>query len=94
LVDNKCPNFEQHFIKMCLNCASCDTRCDDDGSEKYLCANETHMENALNKIKETLNGYEIEDIKLKPLPLKDFTKKCKLWKLNGLRISEQLEQNL
>ena len=94
LVDGKCPNFNQHLNKMCLNCSSCNCEMGDDGTEKYLCVNETNMNNILNKIKESLVGYEIEDIKLKPLPLKDFTKKCKLWTLNGLKISEELQKYL
>jgi hypothetical protein len=92
LVEGLCPNIEQHFSKMCLNCASCDVVTFEDGTEKYLCVNETNMNNQLNKIKEALVGYEIEDIKLKPLPLKDETKKCKLWKLYGLKMSEELQK--
>lgn len=92
LVDGCCPNIEQHFVKMCLNCTSCDFGVTEDGTEKYFCTNETNMNNQLNKLKDALNGYEIEEIKLKPLPLKDYTKKCKLWNMHGLRISEELQK--
>lgn len=92
LVDGLCPNIEQHFSKMCLNCSSCDVEVAEDGTEKYLCVNETNMNGQLEKIKEQLVGYEITDIKLKPLPLKDCTKKCKQWKLYGLKMSEELQK--
>ena len=94
LIDGKCPNFEQHLNKMCLNCASCGFETSEDGTEKYLCMNETNMNKALEKMKDALVGYEIEDIKIKPLPLKDYTKKCKLWALNGVKISEELQKYL
>ena len=92
LVDGVCPNIEQHFVKMCLNCTSCEFEASEDGTEKYLCVNEVNMNNQLEKLKEVISGYEIEDIKLKPLPLKDCKKKCKQWKMHGLKMAEELQK--
>lgn len=92
LVDGKCPNFEQHLIKMCLNCSSCESLINDDGGEQFYCNNTTNMNAQLEKLQNALKGYVIEEIKLKPLPLKDCTKKCNLWNLNGVKISEELQK--
>jgi hypothetical protein len=76
-VDGKCPN-GPHFKPMCLNCNDCN----DIDTDKPVCVNEENKNNALEKIKESVpSGYEIETIAIKPLPLKDVTKKCKKWSL-------------
>ena len=60
------------FKKMCLNCKECGG----DG-ETYSCYNEKVLEAGKKKILESLpDGYEIETLELKPLKLKDPTKKC------------------
>ena len=65
LVDGKCPN-GPHFKPMCLNCNDCQ-----DIDTKPV-----------EKIKESVpSGYEIETLTIKPLPLKDATKKCKKWNI-------------
>lgn len=82
LVEGKCPNQENHFKPMCINCMFCNTEVTDTDDGKCFCENPDNKEDAVKKIKEAVpSGYEIEDIKLKPLPLKDETKKCKRWKL-------------
>ena len=74
-VDGKCPN-GPHFKPMCLNCEFCGSA----GEGRYVCINEENKKNALEKIKESVpSGYEIETLSIKPLPLKDETKKCKNW---------------
>lgn len=76
LIDGSCPN-GPHFKAMCLNCDFCK---DEDG--KCYCNNPENKEDAINKIKASIpSGYEIEELKVKPLPLKDETKKCKRWNL-------------
>ena len=76
LVDGKCAN-EPHFKHMCLNCNDCK---EIDG--KTVCINEDNQKAAINKIMEAVpSGYEIETLSLKPLALKDATKKCKKWHL-------------
>lgn len=69
---------EPIFRKMCLNCTTCITE-----EEKYRCTNERVMEAGKKKIMESLpEGYEIESITLKPMELKDPTKKCKNYNPN------------
>ena len=76
LVDGKCPN-GPHFKPMCLNCNDCQ-----DIDTKPVCINEENQQSALEKIKESVpSGYEIETLTIKPLPLKDATKKCKKWNI-------------
>ena len=82
LIDEKCPYHEQHLKPMCLNCNFCSTQVVNEGeAEPYsLCINEEHMANALKKINLSVpSGYEIETLKIKPLPIKDVTKSCKKW---------------
>lgn len=76
LIDNKCPN-EPHFKPMCINCQFCNEE-----NDKFYCINSENQADAIKKIKESVpSGYEIENITLKPLPLKDETKKCKRWNI-------------
>lgn len=81
LIEGKCPNHEQHFKTMCLNCNFCSKEVSENEEIiNMFCNNEEHMANALKKIKESVpSGYEIENLKIKPLPIKDVTKSCKKW---------------
>lgn len=65
---------EQHVCKMCLNCKSI-TGVDE---ECYKCTNESVMKIGMDKILAAVpEGYEIDTITLKPMTLKDPTKKCR-----------------
>lgn len=76
IVDGKCAN-EPHFKQMCLNCNDC-KHIDD----KTVCINEENQKAAIEKIMQAVpSGYEVETLSLKPLSLKDATKKCKKWNL-------------
>lgn len=69
---------EPVFKKMCLNCTTCIT-----ADEKYRCTNENVMELNKKKVLESLpEGFEVESITLKPMELKDPTKKCKNYNPN------------
>lgn len=77
---------EPLFKKMCLNCTTCIT-----AEEKYRCTNEKVMEVGKKKIMESLpEGYEIENLTLKPMELKDPTKKCKNYEANMGLINEKI----
>lgn len=79
---------EPVFRKMCLNCTTCITE-----DEKYRCTNERVMEVGKKKILENLpEGYEIESITLKPMELKDPTKKCKNYKPNIEAITAKVQE--
>lgn len=87
LVEGKCPNGE-HFKKMCLNCSSCEQTLTD---ESYFCKNEENLNAALSKVKEAIpSGYEIEELSLKPIALKDPCKKCKKWAINQEVVLKEL----
>lgn len=76
IVDGKCPN-EPHFKRMCLNCNDCVSI-----EGKRVCVNKENQESAIEKIMQAVpSGYEIETLTVKPLALKDSTKKCKKWHL-------------
>ena len=91
LVDGKCPNASAHFTAMCLNCVSCMPEVNDTQEEVFLCINKDNQKMAIEKIKQSVpSGYEIEDIKLKPLPLKDVTKKCKKWQVSKSLIEQEI----
>ena len=85
LINDKCPN-GSHFKSMCINCNDCAEQ-----SGKCFCNNNENMDDAVKKIKENVpSGYEIEEIKVKPLPLKDETKKCKRWNLMNNFVEKHL----
>ena len=69
------------FKCMCLNCVSCNDVIDPSltfDDERFTCDNEKVMQVGIKKIMEALpEGFEIETITLKPMALKDPTKKCK-----------------
>lgn len=63
------------FKNMCLNCKSCRYK-NEEG--RYVCENENVMEMGKKKILAAIpEGFEIETLTLKPMALKDPTKKCK-----------------
>lgn len=64
---------EAPFKKMCLNCVDCSLNAD----ENCVCTNVKVMEAGKQKILAAVpEGFEIEEIKLKPMLLKNPTKKC------------------
>lgn len=87
-VNGVCPNAESHLKKMCLNCESCVNETD-----TAFCNNPDNLNDAVEKIKQNIpSGYSLENIELKPLPLKDPTKKCKRWKLNVQSVLNEFEK--
>ena len=82
--EETCPVFK----KMCLNCEFSST---EDG-EKYVCNNEENKAAAVEKMKAALpEGYEIENLELKPRPLKAVVKKCGKWTLNKKAVWEAVQ---
>jgi hypothetical protein len=80
-----CPNMNQHFKPMCLNCDFFD-------SERCFCLNEENEKDAEQKIRQNCDfGYEITNLTLSPLPLKDPTKKCKRHFLNSDKLISQIK---
>lgn len=72
---------------MCLNCKSC---C---GDEDFTCTNENVLAVGRNKIMESLpEGFEIDTLTLKPMKLKDPTKKCKNYSCDMDKITAFLEK--
>ena len=63
------------FKCMCVNCKSCHI---DFNKDQYVCDNEKVMEVGKQKILAAVpEGFEIETLTVKPMVLKDPTKKCK-----------------
>lgn len=76
--EGKCPNAAQHFKPMCINCKHMGY-----DNEDCVCCNEDNKNDAIQKIMSSFDGgYQITGVTLKPLPLKDPTKKCKRHTLN------------
>ena len=76
-----CP-VDHKFKKMCINCQ--DISHSDDGLSR--CSNPDNMKAALDKMvaaAEKVGGYVIENIEIKPLPLKTLTSKCGNWSLSS-----------
>lgn len=74
-----CPNAVQHFKPMCLNCQY--NKLDTTG---YICENEENKNDTVKKIIASFEGsYEITNIELRPIALKDPTKKCKRYTFNS-----------
>lgn len=78
--------------KMCLNCVSLVEN--EDGT--YACMNEAVMEQGREKIKAAAlaMGHEIADLKLKPMALKNPTKKCGAYETDINSLVEELNINL
>jgi hypothetical protein len=84
-----CPNSAQHFKPMCLNCEYCQYT-----EQHCLCMNDENREDAINRIKASFEGgYEVKDVILEPLPLKEPTKKCKRYNPNNTLILNTLIGN-
>lgn len=63
------------FKSMCVNCKSCHV---DNDKDQYVCDNEKVMEVGKQKILASVpEGFEVDTLTLKPMVLKDPTKKCK-----------------
>ena len=79
-VDLSADGATNGFKSMCLNCKSCKLdKCQESTSDiRYVCNNENVMESGRQKILAAIpDGFEIETLTLKPMALKDPTKKCK-----------------
>lgn len=71
--------------KMCINCSFC--------KNGTTCTNEENMNRAKEKVLAAVpGGYEITNLELKPLPLKDPTKKCINWSLDNELINEWIKK--
>lgn len=74
--------------KMCLNCVSLVEN--EDGT--YACMNESVMEKGREKILAAVpEGFEIDTLTLKPMALKNPTKKCGAYFANINEICNELE---
>ena len=84
LVDGKCPN--AHGLKpMCLNCVSCFQTVDGE----YRCENENVLKIASQKMMEALpEGYEVAELEIKPMLLKNPCKKCSNYVLNNAQVGK------
>ena len=70
--DTTAQDYKRPIKKMCLNCVSC--TCND---EQFFCNNEKVIEAGRKKILEAVpEGFEISVLELKPMQLKNPTKKC------------------
>lgn len=77
--------------KMCLNCVSLVEN--EDGT--YACMNEAVMEKGREKILAAVpEGFEIDTLTLKPMALKNPTKKCGVYSVNLSALSEELNRIL
>ena len=70
-VDGKCPH--AHVVEpMCLNCKYVNL-----GEENSTCFNENVLKKAYDKMMEALpEGFEVENLTIKPMLLKNPCKKC------------------
>lgn len=77
--------------KMCLNCKS--LVAGDNGT--YACANETVMEQGRAKILAAVpDGFEIDSLVLKPMNLKNPTKKCGNYEADIDMLTHELTKEL
>lgn len=85
LVDGKCP--QTHVVKpMCLNCESVTM----DGDE-YRCINDVVLGIAREKMLAALpEGYEVGEIEIKPMLLKNPCKKCGKYSQNKDSLAQYL----
>lgn len=75
--DTTAEGYECPIKKMCLNCECVIFEEDSEGNRTYYCTNESVMEAGKKKILAAVpEGYEIETLTLKPMLLKNPTKKC------------------
>ena len=74
--------------KMCLNCKSCT-----ENGDTYNCNNEKVMETGRKKILAAVpEGFEIEALTLKPMLLKNPTKKCGNYEANLELIHSEVDK--
>ncbi len=86
LVDGVCPNLSQHIKPMCLNCVYC---CQELETNTFHCGHPENKKDATNKLLQSVpSGYELASFELKPLPLKDCTKKCKRWEFTRTAVEQ------
>lgn len=79
-----------HITKMCLNCKSLV-----DEEDGYRCCNPEVMENGLKKVSASLpEGFEIETLVLKPMILKNPTKKCGKYDCNIDQILSLIKEEM
>ena len=81
LVEGRCPNAEIHLKPMCLNCHYGYTN--EEG--KLVCGNEDNKKKMIEKMVAAMgDSYELDvnSVVLKPLPIKDCTKKCKQYAMS------------
>lgn len=85
LVDGKCP--QAHIVKpMCLNCVSVT-----ENGDEYRCINEVVLGIAREKMLAALpEGYEVGEIEIKPMLLKNPCKKCGKYSLNKESLAQYL----
>ena len=75
--------------KMCLNCESLGET--EPGC--FVCMNESVMEKGREKILAAVpEGFEVETLKLKPMALKNPTKKCGAYSPSFERLHNELEE--
>lgn len=85
-LNNETPSL---IKKMCLNCKSFIENVD--GS--YICTNETVMAKGREKILAAVpEGFEIDVLTLKPMALKNPTKKCGAYEANIDMLVDEIKQ--
>ena len=84
--DTTAQDYKSPIKKMCLNGAS--WKCSD---EQFFCTNEKVIEAGRKKILEAVpEGFEISVLELKPMQLKNPTKKCGNYELDVELVKEQI----
>jgi hypothetical protein len=74
---------ESLIKKMCLNCKSFSEEKNENGEITCVCVNKSVMEKGKEKILAAVpEGFEIETLVLKPMILKNPTKKCGVYEPN------------
>lgn len=74
-VDLSADGSTNGFKRMCINCKSCHA---DNDRYQYVCDNEKVIEVGRQRILASVpEGFEVDTLTLKPMVLKDPTKKCK-----------------
>lgn len=82
--DVSAEGYKSPIKKMCLNCEFCNHV-----NEQYVCNNENVLESGKKKILEAVpDGFEIDVLELKPMQLKNPTKKCGNYSLNDLLVKD------
>ncbi len=88
-VEIPAEGFEPVFKKMCLNCISCEEN--QDGT--FSCKHEKVIDAGRKKILAAVpEGYEIETRTLKPMLLKNPTKKCANYSANLVLVKVEIEK--